>query len=111
MKLVPFEELLYEDLRDSKFAIGYLSQVFEEGNCDEILLAIYDILKANGGVGRFAEKLDVSRPSLYKIFSENGHRNPYFKTVLNIFDNMGIGFKPYLKDPEAFSEMDEDLDG
>ena len=110
MKTLPFEDYLYEQLRDRDYAIGYLASVFEDGNCDEILLAIYDILKANGGVGKFAEKLDVSRPSLYKLFSENGHRNPYFRTVLNIFDNMGIGFKPYLKDPEAFSEMDEDLD-
>ncbi|MEZ4753555.1 MAG: transcriptional regulator [Bdellovibrionota bacterium] len=110
MKTIPFEDYLYKKLKDPDYAIGYLGDVFEDGTCDEILLAIQDILKANGGLGRFATKLDISRPSLYKLFAENGHRNPYFRTVLNIFENIGIGFKPYLKDPKVFAEMTEESD-
>lgn len=104
MKLTPFKQRLYQELRgDPEAAAIYLEDAITEGDLDEILLAVQDIIEANGGLGRLSKNVDLHRTSVYKLFSDEG--NPLFSSVLEILAAVGIGLKPYVRDREAYLEL------
>ena len=84
----PHEESLYEDLHDPREASLYLNASIEGGDPDTILLALYDIAKANN-LTQLAEKIRVNRVSLYKMLTKGG--NPSFRNILKVLDATGIG--------------------
>ena len=89
MKLKKIEKsLLFEDLKNPKFAAGYLEQMLQEDDLDSFLIAINNVAKANGGIAKIAKNTKLGRESLYKALSENG--NPYFKNIHKILKNMGF---------------------
>lgn len=57
----------------------YLNTVLEEGNEDDMILAIGHIAKAIG-MSKIAEETGMSRPSLYNALSEVS--KPQFSTIL-----------------------------
>ena len=77
----PYEENLYEDLRNPEEAARYLSEAFKDGAPDIILLAMHDIAKARG-MSDVAETVNVHRVSLHKMLRKNG--NPSFRTFLSL---------------------------
>lgn len=86
----PHEEGLYEDLKDPREAALYLNACIEDGEPDVILLALYDIAKANN-LSQMAEKVRVNRVSLYKMLTKGG--NPSFRNILKVLDAIGIGLR------------------
>jgi probable addiction module antidote protein len=75
------------DYLDSKEMITeYLNTVLEEGNNDDILIAIGHIAKAIG-MTKIAEETGMSRPSLYKALSEGA--KPQFATIMKVLKAIG----------------------
>ncbi len=82
MPSISYEKYLIESLKDPEEAIGYLDACLEGGSMDVFLLALRDVVKANGGVAALAKKAEKGRTSLYKTLSETG--NPCLKSVMEI---------------------------
>jgi len=75
------------DYLDSNEMIAeYLNSVLEEGNDQEIIVAIGNIAKAIG-MTKIAEETGLSRPSLYKALS-NGAK-PRFATIMKVLKAVG----------------------
>ncbi len=67
---VPFEELYWSELRDKKFAEGFLEASLEEAGEPRLFpLALQDIIKANGGFSTVARKVGMQREALYRAVS------------------------------------------
>jgi len=75
------------DYLDSNEMIAeYLNSVLEEGNDDEIVIALGHIAKAIG-MTKIAEETGMSRPSLYKALSEGA--KPQFSTIMKVLKAVG----------------------
>ena len=92
-----FKEGLIEDLRDTDEALSFLEVMLEgyQEDKDErvLMMALGDIAKAQGGIGKLAKRLKVSRPHLYEILS--GKHSPRLDNTLDIIS--GLGFKVKLE--------------
>ena len=76
---------------DSKEMIAeYLSQVLEDGDMDELLIAIGHIAKAKG-MSQVSKDTGLGRESLYKAFIKGS--NPKFDTVLKVLNSLDIKLK------------------
>lgn len=69
-----------EDIRE------YLKEVATSGNADELVSALNIAARAKG-MGNVANKLGVSRTSLYKSLAEGG--NPQLSTISKVADVFG----------------------
>jgi probable addiction module antidote protein len=58
----------------------------EEGNTDDVIIAIGHIAKAIG-MTKIAEETGMSRPSLYKALSEGS--KPQFATIMKVLQAIG----------------------
>lgn len=79
-----------EYLDDEEMVQEYLNTVLEEGNSQEIIIALGHIAKAIG-MTKIAEQTGLSRPSLYKALSENA--KPQFETILKVLRAVGENLK------------------
>lgn len=73
-------------LDDNRMIAEYLNAVLEEGNENEIVIAIGHIAKAIG-MTKIAEETGMSRPSLYKALSEGS--KPQFSTIIKVLKAVG----------------------
>src|SRR3990167_9127498 len=87
-KSVSYQKYLIESLKDPEEAAGYLNAALEERDIGVFLLALQNVIQAQGGVSKIAEKSHKSRTSLYKTISKKG--NPYLGSVNEILDVMGL---------------------
>ncbi len=75
------------DYLDNKEMIAeYLNTVLEEGDNDDIIIAIGHIAKAIG-MTKIAEETGLSRTSLYKALSEGS--KPQFETIMKVLKAIG----------------------
>ncbi len=88
MKSTSYQDYLINSLKDPREAAGYLNASLEGGDIDVFLLALQNVVKANGGVSDLAKKTHKSRTSLYKLLSKKG--NPYLKNTKEILSAMGM---------------------
>ena len=88
-----FKDLFTADLKDPTEAQAHLLLAIEEYEEDGDIQAFMHMLKyiadAQGGIAHLAEKTNLNRQNLYKIFS--GKTTPKFDTTLAIIK--GLGFK------------------
>ncbi len=63
-KSISYQEYLIESLKDPEEARGYLNTALEGGDTEVFLLALQNVVKAQGGVAKVAEKAHKSRTSL-----------------------------------------------
>jgi probable addiction module antidote protein len=61
--------------------------VFEDGNREEILLALRDVCEARG-MSNLARKTKINRKSLYVALSSKG--NPTLATLLSLLSHSGL---------------------
>lgn len=87
-KSVPYQDYLIKSLKDPKEAAGYLNAALEGGDIQTFLLALHNVVQAQGGVTKLAGKTHKSRTSIYKVLSEKG--NPYLKNTNEILSAMGM---------------------
>jgi probable addiction module antidote protein len=83
------EEATIQSFRDDpEFAAEYLNQVLEDGDQDELMVALRRMAGAFGGVGEIAEAADLNATTLYRTLSQRG--NPELKSLTAILKAMGL---------------------
>ncbi|GAF88383.1 unnamed protein product [marine sediment metagenome] len=87
-KSISYQKYLIESIKDPEEAVGYLNAALEGGNIAVFLLALQNVVKAQGGQSILAQKTHKSRTSLYKTLSNKG--NPYLKTTNDILAGLGM---------------------
>jgi len=87
-RTIKYHDHLIQSLSDPKEAAAYLNAVAEDNNIKSVLKAIRNIVEAQGGISKLAEKTNLSRTSLYKTLSEDG--NPELITLDIILRAFGI---------------------
>ena len=94
---VSHHDFLIKYLKDPKMAAGYLDAALEAGDKKAFLLALRNILEAQGGMTKISDRTKINRVSLYKMLSRNG--NPGFENIMRILQTAGIRFQvvPKLK--------------
>lgn len=91
---VPYKEWLLEELKDREFAVAYLDAALQESlNGDKeslelFLVALRNVIQAQGGFTKTAKRAGLGRESLYKTVSEKG--NPEFKTIAALTKALGV---------------------
>ena len=84
----PYEDFLDEDLKDPKEAAAYLTAALEDGNLEVFLLALNDVAKIYGGIGKLAAKARLDRKNLYRMLSDKG--NPELSSLESILNALGF---------------------
>lgn len=75
------------DYLDNKEMIAeYLNAVLEDGNDQQIVVAIGNVAKAIG-MTKIAEETGMSRPSLYKALADGA--KPQFGTIMKVLRAIG----------------------
>lgn len=88
IKSINYQAYLMKTLQDPREAAGYLNAALSGGDIKVFLLALQNVVQAQGGVAVLSEKTHKSRTSLYKSLSENG--NPYLKSANDLLTAMGM---------------------
>lgn len=87
-----FREYHLDKLHDLEDAKAYLSVALEEydkdGDAEAFLLALRDVVEAQGGIAKLAETTHLNRQNLYKALSEEG--NPRLSTIGAILHALGL---------------------
>ncbi len=90
MRLKNLNETFRNELRDPEFAAGYLQTALEEDDLGTFLVALRDIVQANGGMAKTAQDTALGRESLYKTLSVDG--NPQLSTIQAVLKSVGLQF-------------------
>jgi probable addiction module antidote protein len=69
-------------------AAAYLNAVLEDGDQEEVLLALRRITAEFRGVPKLAEQTDLNAKTLYRTLSARG--NPEMKSLMAILKAMGM---------------------
>ena len=88
VKKINYQDYLIDSLRNPDEATGYLNAALSGGDIKVFLLALQNVVKAQGGIANLAHKTHKSRTSLYKALSLNG--NPYLESTNNILEAIGL---------------------
>ncbi len=87
-----YSQQLMESLSDKAQAVAYLEVALEEYELDQdanaFMLALKNVVQAQGGVGELSKKTGLDRAHLYRVFSRQG--NPRFLTLNNILRALGF---------------------
>ncbi|MCL5261633.1 MAG: transcriptional regulator [Gammaproteobacteria bacterium] len=86
-----YQQYLLDSLQNQKEAAGYLNTSLEDGDTAGFLLALQNVVQAQGGFAKIANKLHRSRTSLYKTLSRGG--NPYLETTRDLLSVLGLRLK------------------
>lgn len=73
---------------DPAFALEYLNAVLEEGDEQELLLAMRRIANALGGIPTLAAKAELNPTTLYRTLSRDG--NPALRSLTALLRAMGL---------------------
>lgn len=88
-------EYLTERLRDTSQAKSFLKVALEEyendGDIQALMLGLRCIAEAQGGITKLAEKTNLNRQNLYKIFACK--ITPRFDTLMLIIRGLGYRLK------------------
>jgi probable addiction module antidote protein len=82
------EVYLIEKLKNKREAAAYLNAALEDGDTEVFLLALRDVVEANGGFSMISKKTQLNRQHLYKILSEDG--NPELNSLEGILRSLGM---------------------
>lgn len=88
MATINYQDYLIKSLEDPEEAAGYLNAALEGGDIHVFLLALKNVIEAQGGIRMLSEKTHKSRTSLYKSLSDKG--NPYLKNTREILSAIGL---------------------
>lgn len=85
---IPHSKWRKEFLSKPENVVAYLNAELEEGDMFYLLKAIRNVVAANGGMGKLAKAVKMSRTTLYKTLSKTG--NPGFATLEAILAVYGV---------------------
>jgi probable addiction module antidote protein len=87
-----YHDRLIENLCDKNEAKAYLEVALEEyeddGDNQAFMMALKNVVEAQGGIGSLSEKTGLDRSHLYRVLSSTG--NPRFLTLGNILKALGF---------------------
>ena len=84
----PIENFLDQRLSNPAEAIGYLNTCLEEENPGLFLLALQDVIRAQGGMAKISKKTHLNREGLYDMLSKKG--NPRLNSLEAILEALGL---------------------
>lgn len=88
-----YQQYKMQKLQHADFAHTYLETALEEfrqdGDSETFLLALRDVIEAQGGMQKLSNKINISKQSLSKVLSKNG--NPRLDALDAILE--GLGFR------------------
>lgn len=87
MKTPSYHEDLIEDLKNPKFALGYLNACLEDYDEGVFLLALKHVAEAHGGLGALARKTKLNREHLFRMLSKTG--NPRLENLRQVVAAFG----------------------
>lgn len=85
-----YHQDLVEDLKDPAEAQAYLNAALEDGDEKAFLLALRNVVEAQGGVSKFSRHAKLHRVSLYRMLSRRG--NPEWDSVIALLNALGVRF-------------------
>jgi probable addiction module antidote protein len=74
--------------RNPAYAAEYLNSVLEDGDQDELMVALRRVADAFGGVGEVAQAADLNATTLYRTLSQRG--NPELRSLTAILKALGL---------------------
>jgi len=74
--------------KDPAFAAEYLKAVLEDGDQEELMLALHRMSEAFGGVQKLAGRAKLNANTLYRTLSPKG--NPELKSLRAVLRAMGM---------------------
>lgn len=82
-------EATIQEFKDNpQEAAAYLSSVLEDGDQEDVMLALRQITAAFGDVPKLAEHTDLNAKTLYRTLSARG--NPEMKSLMAILKALGL---------------------
>ena len=84
----PVEDFLDRRLANPAEAIGYLNTCLEEKNPGLFLLALQDVIRAQGGMAKVSKKTHLNREGLYDMLSKKG--NPRLSSLEAVLEALGL---------------------
>jgi probable addiction module antidote protein len=94
-KSVPYDDFLFETLKDPKFAEGYLKAALEDEDPRVFLQALRNVAQSRG-IAKVASRSKLNRESLYKMLSTRG--NPSLRSLGALLDSLGFRLTVQSKD-------------
>ena len=89
MKDRDHDEAMAELFRDDPaFAAEYLSQILQDGEPAELLVALRQMAQARGGVRAIAKETELNATQLYRTLSPKG--NPELRSLLAVLQALGL---------------------
>ena len=74
--------------KDPAFAAEYLNSILEDGDQEELMLALRRMSKAFGGVQQLAGQANLNANTLYRTLSPKG--NPELRSLRAVLKAMGM---------------------
>lgn len=90
MPTIDYKQHLLKDLKNPKYAAGYLSAALEEGE-EVFLLALRDVAQVYGGLSALSKATKLNRENLYDMLSKEG--NPRFSSLTAILNKLGFSIQ------------------
>ncbi len=90
-KKISYQAYLINSLKNPEEAVGYLNAALEGGDIQVFLMALHNVVQAQGGIAKLSKSTHKSRTSLYKALSKKG--NPYLESTNEILGAIGLHFK------------------
>ncbi len=84
---VPYLPRLLKALEDPTEALGYLQAALEDKDPRVFLVALRDVVRAQGGMTQLSRTAKINREHLYDLLSRRG--NPEFLTLQTILSVLG----------------------
>lgn len=83
-----YRESLLQDLQDPKESLAYLNAALIDEDQRVFLLALKDVLEAQGGsFSKLSKEAQLNRENLYRMFSEKG--NPKLTNLRSVLHVLG----------------------
>ena len=98
VRCVDYRESLLQDLQNPEEALAYLNAALIDENQEVFLLALKDVLEAQGGsFSGLSKKTQLNRENLYRMFSKKG--NPKLKNLRSVLHVFGweLAVRPHAK--------------
>ena len=89
-KTASYRDDLIKRLKDPQLAEAYLNATLEDPDKNVFLLALRDVVEAQGGMAKFARLTNISREHIYRMLSAKG--NPEFATLQALLDAFNFHF-------------------
>ena len=87
-RFIDYQEKLLNDLQDPEEATAYLNAALMDDDPRVFLVALKNVVAAQGKISSVAKKTKLNRENLYRMLSEKG--NPKLTSIIPILKVLGF---------------------